>query len=406
MGPRKHAMAKLLAAVFCFINGFVQLLRFHCRIPTSVEWMNVSPDALHTTRLVPSEIPEKVISPPPLRKRPKDDRKRAKLPTVDIISTGSLHRQEYLEAQRATFATHYAVRTFRTTTEHDDADARCHLDLNNTDIEAITKHCHKTFPDQTEASRLIRQKKFMPKKNSTGWLCAQKRPIDGLAAMLQEYETDDMLPDYLMLIDDDSYVNVPDTLQFLTEFHPPNLPQAISGCRYISPIPINFGFPIGGFGAILTRRTLQNMRRPIHCEAPNDKFTQFACWRLLNENNMLEHQFFRDGMSVADLLIAYANGLPFSKYKEWEEGNGFCFHSDLALAYFVNYYHVAVRDDVIAKRAISDQMRMKHLGFINLNNSKTNDQCQFEGEKCNASSKICHYVTPTQMLDLWNASME
>jgi hypothetical protein len=269
-------------------------------------------------------------------------------------------------------------------------------------VQEIAAFCHTSYPNQTEASRLIRQKKFLP-RDDPGWLCAQKRPLDGLAVMMKDdYPSDDLLPDYLLLIDDDSFVNVAATLKLLSLAHPPTAPDAVSGCRLIGPNSLNFAFPVGGFGAILTKRTLQNMRKPIYCQASQpDKFTQFACWRL-EVNDMLERRFFREGMSVVDLLTAYSKGMPFSQYKQWVDGQGFCLHSDLALAYFVDYYHVAVPDDVLKRRRISDNMRFQYLGFINFNNTKKNDQCAFEGENCHVESKICHYMNPLQMRELWD----
>lgn len=122
---------------------------------------------------------------------------------------------------------------------------------------------------------------------------------------------------------------------------------------------------------------------------------------------MLERNFFKNGMSVAELLSAYSQGLAFSEQSKWVNGKGFCFHSDQAIAYFVNYYHVAVPQEIIQKIPIDDFMRMKYLGFINFNNTKKNEQCAFTGDKCNAtSSAICHYMTPQQMIRLWDSRAE
>lgn len=355
--------------------------------------------ATNTTTFAP---PPQV--PPPVGKKKETNIKR--FPVLDILSTGSTSRDSLLEAQRATFAQHPAVRRFFTVTEANDTDAACHQQLTDSDVHKIAKFCHAPYRDQTEPARLIRVKKFLP-RDDAGWLCAQKRPLDGLAALMKEDDyssgDDGRLPDYLLLIDDDSYVNVAALLKFVSKVHPPHEPHAISGCRLIGPNALNFAFPVGGFGAILTKRTLQNMRKPIYCAsntAKADKFTQFACWRL-QVNDMLERHFFREGMSVMDLMIAYSQGLPFSQYRQWADGHGFCLHSDLALAYFVNYYHVAVPDDVLARRSISDKVRFKYLGFVNFNNTKAHDQCAFEGENCLVDSKLCHYMTPLQMRDLW-----
>jgi len=53
-------------------------------------------------------------------------------------------------------------------------------------------------------------------KNTPGWLCAQKRPARGLIKAIRAYQTqgDDneshftSLPDYLIIVDDDTYYNM------------------------------------------------------------------------------------------------------------------------------------------------------------------------------------------------------
>jgi hypothetical protein len=54
----------------------------------------------------------------------------------------------------------------------------------------------------------FRTKVFNP-KNNAGWMCAQKRPVDGLFNVLQNYKDGAMeAPQYLFIIDDDTYINM------------------------------------------------------------------------------------------------------------------------------------------------------------------------------------------------------
>jgi hypothetical protein len=74
-----------------------------------------------------------------------------------------------------------------------------------------------------------------------------------------------------------------------------------------------------------------------------ETFSQYVCWRIYQHNYVNETLFFRNGMSVADLMITYMQGLPFTKIQEWKANTfGYCFHSDHILAYFLNFYFITV----------------------------------------------------------------
>ena len=148
--------------------------------------------------------------------------------TVDILSIGSVNRLEYLATQQETFATHISVRHFFNVTEHDDVDKDCHkLGENATtylnSIIQFCRHHHRTHHHQHSegssshhngfSNRLV-EKYFAPdtilsqKSNPMAWLCAQTRPAVGLYNILQDYKATKKFPDYLIIIDDDTYLNL------------------------------------------------------------------------------------------------------------------------------------------------------------------------------------------------------
>lgn len=67
----------------------------------------------------------------------------------------------------------------------------------------------------------------------TGWMCAQKRPIDGLRLVIEHYakHSKETLPDYLLLIDDDTHFPQMDRFLFyLWIHHSPWQPSDTAGC--------------------------------------------------------------------------------------------------------------------------------------------------------------------------------
>ncbi len=139
------------------------------------------------------------------------------------------------------------------------------------------------------------------------------------------------------------------------ERYPAHEIQVLSGCVYQKPRPF-FAFPWGGYGTILSRAALQRFFQPIHCpnttgsatfhSSNSDRtFAEYVCWRIHQHNYINESLYFRNGMSVADLMITFMQQFSFSKINEWNSDTfGYCFHSDHMLAYFLNFYCITTRD--------------------------------------------------------------
>jgi hypothetical protein len=198
---------------------------------------------------------------------------------IDIMSVGSKSRINYQLAQKATIGSHESIRFFFNITENDDADPYCADNLQPEDAFAISNFCHKkTWRRYQPLMRYLKSPfarvPFLKKKASPhGWMCAQTRPSHGLGKVLKHYRsmsqqypgetaTDNqpgaekgrqVLPDYLIVIDDDTFINVPMVQEYLSTFDP-NTPRAIAGCLVRSPISrVNFTIPFGGFGMIFSR---------------------------------------------------------------------------------------------------------------------------------------------------------
>ena len=253
---------------------------------------------------------------------------------VDILSVGSIHRMDYLEAQRDTFATHISVRNFFNATEQDDADPSCSTSLTKIAIWKIVTFCRITkkwdrrrqFVMTHEQNSFATKRWLERKANPQGWLCAQSRPAQGFYKVMQHYKsTGEAFPDYLIIMDDDTYYNIElfqQHFQNSAEYQNSSDPAAIAGCLVRSPVGIiNFTIPFGGFGFILNRGALSALDKPIFCSQDRD-----ICHAIQEKNQLNERPLFQEGMTVTDLIYKYATDQPYRKWRNWT--TGFCLHSD------------------------------------------------------------------------------
>ena len=259
---------------------------------------------------------------------PLDQRSRY-IDTLDIISIGSLLKESFQDAQARTFGAHYMVRSFYSITESNDTDTSCFNDLSTDQIDDIINFCSVSDGLSFE-NKLFRNMLFQPRLHA-GWICAQKRPIDGLYKVLQKYKHEHIpIPDYLLLIDDDTYLNIDSVSALLRDKYPPTAHNALAGCNFkFLNHRSSFTFAYGGFGSFLSRATVRRLMQPIDCSEVNsdgvvkDPFARLACWRL-DRNAIGEKPFFENGMSVADLMYQFAAQQRFGDVGMWK--SGFCFH--------------------------------------------------------------------------------
>jgi hypothetical protein len=322
---------------------------------------------------------------------------------VDIISVGSLLKSSYQDAQQRTFGGHESVRNFFRVTEASDGDQECFMKLATEELEEVITFCDEEKETESVIAAQFRTKLFRPKKH-TGWMCAQKRPIDGLNYVLNQYRKGLAIPQYLAIIDDDTYINMDSVTDILLKDFPVHSPQLAAGCNFDYLTKTGFTFPYGGFGSFITRTAIERLLKPIDCSIIKaDAFTKHACWRL-RENNMGEERFFEDGMSVGDLMFRFASEQPFGDVSNWKQG-GYCMHSDHALAYFLNFYFIAVPDDVLLAyvQKPTDELR-RTFGYTALTSARypgRQGECANEKDVCTIHHHICHYILPAQMDKLY-----
>jgi hypothetical protein len=265
-------------------------------------------------------------------------------------------------------------------------------------LEQVVDFCGAAPSTDGPMSAMLIGVLFRPRgpRKQPGWLCAQKRPVEALYQLLEKYRNGLELPDYIIIVDDDTYLaNVDYLTRVLGKDYPANIPFVVSPCPII---PQGFVHPYGGFGSILTRAAIQNLIHPINCSnttllrrLKRDRRSRLCCARL-QTNAMGEKRFFRNGMSVADLMYEYSAQQPFSSVQDWS-GLGFCMHSDHALAYFINSYYIALpARGRVRHPGQKIPLRTRH-GYTSLKEK----QCENERTGCSINSLFCHYVMPHQM---------
>ena len=302
------------------------------------------------------------------------------------------------------------MRHFYPITELNDADKSCVTDLTFDQYQKIVSAC-RWVKGQSETLRTFRSELFRSMNNSTEWLCAQKRAIDGLHLAMENYKIQkSSIPDYLILIDDDTYLNMDALVKTFQESYSPNDNHLVAGCTYLGIKNSHFVYPVDGLGNFFTRATIERIIQPVHCHSNNtgqrmDPFVKWACWRL-DQNLIGEKQFFIEGMSIGDLMFAFASGLSFTGVDEWDgTDTGYCFHSEHALAYFLNYYHISVPDWLLYETTPTDSIR-KLFSFKKIADGMDDgtgtglyrgSECGNVFDKCTAQSRVCHHLTSEQM---------
>lgn len=294
------------------------------------------------------------------------------LPTIDIISVGSETRPEYQKMQKATFGSHPSVRHFFAITEKDDVDQDCHDRLTMIDVLQISGFCGGLRRDIEHKHRLLfdfKNKFANPDwlqrttKNPAGWMCAQKRPMAGFGKALETYRkytnhTQQQqqqldLPDFLVIMDDDTWYNMEYVMKGLKELQKePSVLNGrvgasfvVAGCLIRSKLKrFKWSFPFGGWGTIFSRGALEAMMQPLHCgdiisanntamnmepyvESNNSTsdYSSLFCPKLA-KNRVGELKTYRDGMSLVDLMYNYVMREPYLDHANWDVG--FCMHSD------------------------------------------------------------------------------
>mmetsp|Transcript_5901 Transcript_5901/g.10139 ORF Transcript_5901/g.10139 Transcript_5901/m.10139 type:complete len:425 (+) Transcript_5901:129-1403(+) len=344
-------------------------------------------------------------------------------PFVDILSIASRARPEVAQAQKDTWASHRIVRHFFTVTEDDDPDPFCSQDITDAQIMTYSKTCRSRdhWPVRNTLTKYFtqsfaRSQWLVKKKDPGAWLCAQRRMAAGLAKIGRAYRNAaaEEMPDFLFLVDDDTYVNMDRFEKEILLFNNNTEGEVIDdetdrsakvyvGCLVFAPPAklIQFSFPFGGWGTFFSRGAIERLIMPLHCSTKKDSanrspFEEGACRRLnsVDDYHLQESPFFNEGMSISDLMAAFA-GVTTSPY---------CMHSDWGIGYFINFYNISgVRWEgpghwypQVAQTRIHPLGRQASYIYRN-----PGGECRLTGENCNTGSLVCHYVNTTQMKGLW-----
>jgi hypothetical protein len=359
--------------------------------------------------------------------------------SIDILSVGSFFSIDRAEAQLKTFGSHRSRRHYWLATEFDDPDPSCHNMMTWKDVEQVVNTCRsklfwrnkKHLNDLTShwSENFARRRWLGQKKNPMGWVCAQRRFTVALSKLMKIYrEGKDKygieLPDYLILGDADTHVNIEllkeeliriphqevkeknltaEEEEVQMRFPTQNTAVVYAGCRVRSPMKqIQHTFPFGGYGTFFSKKAIERFIQPLHCNGASTGFELEACEHFKaeyqNKWGIGELEYFEAGMSISDLMGVYTR-------KE----ETFCLHSDWAVGYFVNHFNISrhvvptlhlhpklIKDDAYW---YNDQMGdVKHARLHNWNDGseiykRHHGNCNNDAELCEETSQVCHKMS-------------
>jgi hypothetical protein len=292
---------------------------------------------------------------------------------IDMISVGTTRNPDLQTTQHETFG--LSARNFIKVNELDDFETDCHLQLTQEHVVQVRTLCDSHSKTKQPLLYILAPNLFNPNTNP-GWLCAQKRPMAGLLRWLERAQ-ETSLPDYLLIFDDDTYVNMNRLRSYLSTLSS-SAPMAIASVllylfnstipswfiqRVLLPLDvwpsIALTIPHGGYGTIFSRGLLERLVQPLRCKGHHHSslFEANIC-RQVRLNRIGERTFFRDGMHLIDLMNAYVHNAEYLKVHEWGQGPGFCMHSDWVWAYFVNYYQLTEPPPASDMRWVRNRFKM------------------------------------------------
>jgi Fringe-like len=408
---------------------------------------------------------------------------KVQLPVIDFLSVGSRRRLDQMRAQQNTFGKHAMIRTFFNATEadHVGSEQRCDQLLERQDFQKILTFC-RTRTGITQTQRRWRQAfaspKYLAKKsNPAGWLCAQTRPVMGLYKALSHYHHQQQkqdLPDFLILSDDDTFWNLDLLADKFMEYkkhesiinnnstsnnnnnnNNNNNPPIWAGCLLTPHTMTGTGFtyiPHGGFGLVLSRASIERLMKPIPCRKQKGRKTNTTNTTNTTttmvcgiQNTLGEQRLFQPGMSLGDVIYAYATTQPFTQINNatiWsQKSRGYCMNSDWCVVVCLNWnpslhVHTYISISFAFAFAIANFRKRSFLWLVLLTRlwgyffqsyhyfdlrvlNDYSDHVMFKGNRsfgigycdrrqgegtrgCRSKDPLCHYATPQIMKQLHN----
>lgn len=357
--------------------------------------------------------------------------------SIDVLTVGSMYRISAVEKQFETWGSHPIIRNFFLATEYDDPDPNCHFTSTLDDVKQTSGTCKSKNYWAKKGVRSILTDRFAgyfariqwleKKKKPAGWICAQKRFISAFTKLINMYTGSNntqkiAFPDYLVIVDDDTYINIDHIKNYLLtrpnkKTPLPSAPVIFSGCRVRWPNhEVRFTFPWGGFGTFMSKGSLQRWTQPINCLFPyknpaddDDRFERNICnkYKFGNASSIIEQKYpfnatigeeiyFQNGYSLNDVFFKYIR-----------EEELICLHSDWFFGYFANFFNISIHvnnhfsNSTIAPKITAEYFdKYNHEAIVpenRLHAIMNSDIYRQPGDglcenKCHANATICHDI--------------
>mmetsp|Transcript_32268 Transcript_32268/g.68271 ORF Transcript_32268/g.68271 Transcript_32268/m.68271 type:complete len:485 (+) Transcript_32268:133-1587(+) len=257
--------------------------------------------------------------------------------TVDVVTIGSQTRPLLITTQQTTWASN--ARNFYGFTEANDYDPNCAVIMEDYDFRMKYINQCRTY---TSRYNKFRTGYGAGHGQQGGWFCAQRRVGRSLGWISAIYTGEQFmtLPDVLMIVDDDTVVDIDKVTSFMQERNPDaNVPYIAAGSTtHMGKVRDGFTMTHGGFGTYFNKAALRLLTMPVYCNFDSEEqqqqqtmnelqnaFVSNAC-KQLQMNRSDELQIYTPGDSIFDLFYKMSS-IPY-----------FCFHSDWAMGYMITYY--------------------------------------------------------------------
>ena len=274
-----------------------------------------------------------------------------------VVSVGSVDRPEYLEVQRATIG---SLVSFKGYTEHDVPT--CIV----CDAEAVRSNA--TYDRLFHGLERHRDQEqfFLSKPN--GWWCAQKRNLPALRLALQHLAT---LPEFLFMIDDDTYVHVPHLIEKLKWI---DTSKPVFWSKRIIDPKWNPLYIMGGGGWLVSRAVLQSLLKP---------FDHLATSYHFQDGKLMPQQPLKP-RTLLEVCIAKQNG------------GSWCYdHSDHAIPHCI----------FVASQVEAHSQADLHQEACQQTDMLPEDALVLPANAAWDTLLTCHYATPAVQTSLFNAQI-
>lgn len=148
-------------------------------------------------------------------------------PVVDVISIGSMSKLDYLTAQISTWASHRSTRHFWGFSEVQDFDRECSSSTSAYELDEFVVGCKDIlstlFQEQDDVGSFFSDfygvtEGGRTRSGDAGWMCAQRRVGRSFGWLHSQYaEGVTTIPDYLVIVDDDTYMDMEEVLTLLKD---------------------------------------------------------------------------------------------------------------------------------------------------------------------------------------------